>query len=182
MNADTSVTQLPCRNLPSHSSLLCFLFLPFSQRSQPVFLSSFLNEADLGLLDGEHKPSEACSAMPCCLCALQHSSLWAAADTAICGSHGLPLAPMNTVLKICLKSTTFWLATGWSSLQTPKPWLPSFPDALPAPTPEHTSQALTFHRRNEALTSMLHRHSSNFVTTSENSGLPCEHERQNRAV
>lgn len=135
MLAHLSVSQRQSRNLPLRSSLLCFLFLPFSQRSQPVFLFCFLNEADLGLLDVEHKPAKACSAVPCCSCVLHHSSLWAAADTALCGSHSLPPAPMNPILKTCLKNVMFWLATGWGSLQTPKPLLSS----LPARIPEHTS-------------------------------------------
>lgn len=39
-----------------------------------------------------------------------------------------------------------------------------------------------YHSRNKDLTSILHRHSSNFVTTSENSGLPCAYNRKSRAV
>lgn len=86
LNADTSACATAAaqsRNLPLCSSLLCFLFLLFSQGFSQFFFSTSLNEADLGLLDVEHKPAEACSAVPCCSRVLQHSSLWAAADTAM---------------------------------------------------------------------------------------------------
>lgn len=66
--------------------------------------------------------------------------------------------------------------------QTQKPPFSSAPAASLICIPYDTAYTHIYHSRNKILTSILHRHSSNFATTSENSGLPCEYNRKSRAV
>lgn len=76
-----------------------------------------------------------------------------------------PWHPRTTT---CLPDMLCW--PKWpKQLRDPKPLLCS---------PDHAAHTRMLHGGNKVLTSMLHRHSSNFVTTSENSGLPCEHKMQ----
>lgn len=137
----------------------CFLFPPSSQGSSPVRLVCFARPAALSGAQG--------SAQGCCAVHPQprprcpHRPLRAAA-----GAHGdtrsLSPAPQN---RTCVPDTLCWP----EQLGAAEP---------PLCSPDRAAHARALRGGNEVLTSMLHRHSSNFVTTSENSGLPCEHNEQ----